>query len=166
MAPSFSMTLRIAVFHSCLTVASCTTIPARITRAPTTMVNKSGPGKEQASNQKRTGGIIRLTVEILRQLGVGVLKLRRLLGHPLELVCNLGKLTACRRQVHCGRARAALQLRHSSFERRLVTSGGLGGISGGGLARGRSGIGPLSGHLRRRSGCSELLNLSLGKCKP
>jgi starvation-inducible outer membrane lipoprotein len=36
--PSFLITLRMAVFHSCLTVASCTTIPARITHDPATNV--------------------------------------------------------------------------------------------------------------------------------
>jgi hypothetical protein len=37
-------------FRSCLIVASCTTIPARITRDPATKVIKSSPDKEQALN--------------------------------------------------------------------------------------------------------------------
>jgi starvation-inducible outer membrane lipoprotein len=41
MASSFSMTLRIAAFRSCLTVASCTTIPVRIRRAPATTSDES-----------------------------------------------------------------------------------------------------------------------------
>jgi hypothetical protein len=47
---SFSITLRMVAFHSCLTVASCTTIPARITRDPATKVIKSSPNKKQALN--------------------------------------------------------------------------------------------------------------------
>jgi hypothetical protein len=35
-------------FRSYLTVASCTTIPARITRDPVTKVIKSSPDKKQA----------------------------------------------------------------------------------------------------------------------
>jgi hypothetical protein len=63
-------------------------------RIPASEVNKLGPDKEQALNQTRIGGggIIQLTIEILRQLGVGVPKLRRFLGHHLELVRDLGKL--------------------------------------------------------------------------
>jgi hypothetical protein len=37
-----------AALRSCLTVASCTTIPARITRDPATKVIKSSPDKKQA----------------------------------------------------------------------------------------------------------------------
>jgi hypothetical protein len=44
------------VFRSCLTVASCTTIPMRITRDPAAKVIKSSPVKEQALNQTRTWG--------------------------------------------------------------------------------------------------------------
>jgi hypothetical protein len=39
-----------------LTVASCTTTPARITRDPATKVIKSSPDKEQTLNYTRTGG--------------------------------------------------------------------------------------------------------------
>jgi hypothetical protein len=48
--PSFSMTLRIAAFSFCWTVASCTTIFSRITHNPATEVIKSSPDKEQALN--------------------------------------------------------------------------------------------------------------------
>jgi hypothetical protein len=48
--PSFSITLRMAAFRSCLTVASCTTIPARITCDPAAKVIKSSPDKEKALN--------------------------------------------------------------------------------------------------------------------
>jgi hypothetical protein len=48
--PSFSITLRMAAFHSFLIIASCTTIPARITRDPATKVIKSSPDKKQALN--------------------------------------------------------------------------------------------------------------------
>jgi hypothetical protein len=54
--PSFLITLRIAAFRSCLTVASYTNIPARITRDPATKVIESSLDKEQALNQTRTGG--------------------------------------------------------------------------------------------------------------
>jgi hypothetical protein len=53
---SFSITLRTAAFHSCFTVASCATIPARITRDPATMVTKSSSDKKQTQNRTRTGG--------------------------------------------------------------------------------------------------------------
>jgi hypothetical protein len=56
MTPSFSITLRIPTFRSFLIVASCTTIPAQITRDPAPKVFKSGPDKEQALSQTRTGG--------------------------------------------------------------------------------------------------------------
>jgi hypothetical protein len=42
------MTLRMAAFRSCLTVASCTTIPMQITRDPATKVIKSSLKKKQA----------------------------------------------------------------------------------------------------------------------
>jgi hypothetical protein len=56
MASSFSTTLSIAAFHSCLTVASCTTIPTQIRHAPAFTTDESGPDKEQAPNQTRSGG--------------------------------------------------------------------------------------------------------------
>jgi hypothetical protein len=74
-------------------------------------------------------------------------QLRRLLGDHLELVRNLGELAARRRQVRRGRAKITLQLRHPRLKHRLLVSGGLGGVPGGGLGSGRSSIGPFSGLL-------------------
>jgi hypothetical protein len=84
--------------------------------------------------------MIRLTIKILRQLDVGVPKLLRLLGYHLELVRNLGELAVCRRQVRRGRAQVMLQLGHPGLKHRLLTSGGLCGITGGGLSCGRSSL--------------------------
>jgi hypothetical protein len=44
------------VFRSCLTITSCATIPAQITRDPATKVIKSSLDKKQTLNQKRTRG--------------------------------------------------------------------------------------------------------------
>jgi hypothetical protein len=54
--PSFSITLRMAAFHSCLTVAGCTTIPAQIKRNPATKDIKSSSDKKQTPNQTRPRG--------------------------------------------------------------------------------------------------------------
>jgi hypothetical protein len=45
-----------------------------------------------------------LTIKILRQLSICVAQPRLLLGDHLELVCVLGKLATCGRQVRHGRA--------------------------------------------------------------
>jgi starvation-inducible outer membrane lipoprotein len=44
------MTCRMATFHSCLTVASCTTIPARVKRTPATKNIESSSDMKQALN--------------------------------------------------------------------------------------------------------------------
>jgi hypothetical protein len=154
------------VFRSCLTPSSCTTIPVRIMRAPATTTDKSGLTRSKRKVGQGEEGATQLTVKILRQLGVGIAKLHRLLGCHLELVGDLGELAACPRQVRRGHAQIALQLRHLCLKGRLLMSGSLRGISGGGLGCGRSGLGPLSGLLRRRCGRLKLLNFSLGECKP
>jgi hypothetical protein len=56
MASSFLMTLRIAAFRSCLTIASCTTIPTRIRRTPATTTDESDPDKKRVPNQTRSKG--------------------------------------------------------------------------------------------------------------
>jgi hypothetical protein len=110
--------------------------------------------------------MIRLTVNILRQLGVGVPKLRLLLSYHLELVRNLGELTVCRRQVCHGHAQVTLQLGHPSIKRRLLTSGGLGGVPGSGLGCGHNSLRPLGGLLNGRSNCPELLDLKIEGLPP
>jgi starvation-inducible outer membrane lipoprotein len=50
------MTLRTTAFRSCLTIASCATIPARITRDPATTVINSSLDKKQMLNRTRIGG--------------------------------------------------------------------------------------------------------------
>jgi hypothetical protein len=49
------------------------------------------------------------------------------------LVGDLGELAARRREVRRGHAQVTLPLRYPHLKGRLLTSGGLGGISGGGL---------------------------------
>jgi hypothetical protein len=53
---------------------------------------------QQGANTEldKNRGIVPLTLEILRQLGIGVSKPRRFLGCHLELVRGLGKLVAHR----------------------------------------------------------------------
>jgi hypothetical protein len=50
MAPSFSMTLRRAVFSSCFTSANFVVITARYTHPPTTTTNESGCDKKRAAS--------------------------------------------------------------------------------------------------------------------
>jgi hypothetical protein len=82
------------------------------------------------------------------------------------LVGNLGELAARRCQVRRGCAQVTLQLRHPCFKCHLLASGGLGGVTGGRLGCGRSGLGPLGSLLSKRCGCSKLLNLGPGECQP
>jgi hypothetical protein len=166
MAPSFSMTLRRAAFRSCFASANFVTIPARIMRAlrPRPTSQNATKSKQRAKQRKKV--TTRLTVKVLRQLGIVVPQLRRFLGDHLELVRNLGELAARGRQVRGGRAQITLQLRHPRLERRLLASGIPGGIPGGGLSGGRGGLGPLGDLLSRRRGRVKLLNLGLGERKP
>jgi hypothetical protein len=113
-----------------------------------TKEENQSPTRSKWKTRQGEEGTVQLTVKIQRQLGVGVTKSRLLLGEHLELVGDLGELAARRRQVRRGHAQVALQLRHLCFKLRLPTSSGLGGISGGSLGRGRSGLVPLGGHLR------------------
>jgi hypothetical protein len=50
------MTFEMAAFHSCLTVARCTTILVRIKHTPATKNIESSPDMKQTPNQSRAGG--------------------------------------------------------------------------------------------------------------
>jgi hypothetical protein len=63
MAPSFSMTLRRAVF-TCFTSANFVVIPVRITRAPATTTQSVTRNKQRAKQGKKV--TTRLTLKILR----------------------------------------------------------------------------------------------------
>jgi hypothetical protein len=64
-----------------------------------TKEENQGPTRSKRKTRQGEEGIVQLTVKILRQLGIGVTKSRRLLGGHLELVGDLGELAARRRQV-------------------------------------------------------------------
>jgi hypothetical protein len=113
---------------------------------------------QQRAKQRKTA-TTRLTLKVLRQLGVALTQLRCLLGDHLELVRDLREQAAGRRQVRPGRTQVPLQLRHPRLERRLLTSSGLGSIPGGGFSGSGGGLGPLGGLLGRRRGRTELLDL-------
>jgi hypothetical protein len=124
------------------------------------------PRQEANAEPDKNRGIVRLTLEILRQLGIGVPKPRRFLGYRLKLVSDFGKLTARHRQTCRGHLQVTLQLQHLCLEGHLLTDSGLGGFSGSGLHCGRDGLGSLSRLIRRCCGCLEPLDLSLGKREP
>jgi hypothetical protein len=112
-----------------------------------------------------------LTLEILRQFGVGALKPRRFLGHHLKPVRGLEKVTARRRQVHRSRPQVALQLRHLCLEGRLLASSGLGGFLGSGLRCGRGGLGSCWGDSEsslsytKNKGVSSVAQVSMRKAQ-
>jgi hypothetical protein len=72
------------VFSSCFTSANSVVIPARIMCTPATTTNKSECDKRQAVSKKKV--TTRLTLKILRQLGVALAQLHRLLGDRMGLL--------------------------------------------------------------------------------
>jgi hypothetical protein len=113
--------------------------------------------------RQRKKATTRLTLKVLRQLGVALAQPRRLLRDHLKLVGDLRELAAGRRQVYRGSAQVALQLRHPRLERRLLASNSLGGILGSGFGGSSGGLCPPSGLFSGCCGRTELLDLSLGE---
>jgi hypothetical protein len=62
------------------------------------------PIRSKQKTRRGEEGTMPLTIKILRQLRICVAQPRLLLGDHLELVCDLGKLATCGRQVRHGRA--------------------------------------------------------------